>query len=113
MKIGLIDVDSHNYPNLALMKYPPITNPKGMKWNVWWECELSAAEGNGGSRGDFRGRTPEHGCWEWWPAEPDVDRVAHGVPRRVDRLKCLGNAVVPQQFYPVFEAIARIERMEV
>lgn len=50
---------------------------------------------------------------DWWPAEPDVGRVAHGVPDRVDRLKCLGNAVVPQQFYPVFEAIARIERMEV
>lgn len=49
---------------------------------------------------------------EWWPAEPDVGRVAHGVPARVDRLKCLGNAVVPQQFYPVFAAIAEIEGRE-
>ena len=32
----------------------------------------------------------------WWRVEPDVGRVAHGVPRRVDRLKSLGNAVVPQ-----------------
>ena len=47
----------------------------------------------------------------WWPAEPGVGRVAHGVPYRVDRLKCLGNAVVPQQFYPVFRAIADLERM--
>jgi len=31
-----------------------------------------------------------------WRAEPNVGRVAYGVPRRVDRLKCLGNAVVPQ-----------------
>jgi DNA (cytosine-5)-methyltransferase 1 len=31
-----------------------------------------------------------------WPTEPDVGRVAHGVPHRVDRLKGLGNAVVPQ-----------------
>lgn len=46
----------------------------------------------------------------WWPAEPDVGRVANGVPHRVDRLKCLGNAVVPQQFYPIFRAIADIER---
>jgi DNA (cytosine-5)-methyltransferase 1 len=46
----------------------------------------------------------------WWPAEPDVGRVAYGVPNRVDRLKCLGNAVVPQQFYPIFAAIAEIER---
>jgi DNA (cytosine-5)-methyltransferase 1 len=31
-----------------------------------------------------------------WGLEPDVGRVAHGVPRRVDRLGALGNAVVPQ-----------------
>jgi DNA (cytosine-5)-methyltransferase 1 len=31
-----------------------------------------------------------------WGAEPDVGRVAHGVPSRVDRLRALGNAVVPQ-----------------
>ena len=33
---------------------------------------------------------------EWWAVEPDVGRVAHGVPKRVDRLLGLGNAVVPQ-----------------
>ncbi len=31
----------------------------------------------------------------WWQAEPDVGRVAHGIPCRVDRLKMLGNAWVP------------------
>jgi len=31
-----------------------------------------------------------------WAIEPDVGRVAHGVPDRMDRLKALGNAVVPQ-----------------
>jgi DNA (cytosine-5)-methyltransferase 1 len=32
----------------------------------------------------------------WWSAEPDVGRMAHGISSRVDRLRCLGNAVVPQ-----------------
>jgi DNA (cytosine-5)-methyltransferase 1 len=32
----------------------------------------------------------------WWKVEPEVGRVANGVPGRVDRLKQLGNAVVPQ-----------------
>jgi DNA (cytosine-5)-methyltransferase 1 len=31
-----------------------------------------------------------------WEPEPDVGRVANGVPGRMDRLKQLGNAVVPQ-----------------
>jgi DNA (cytosine-5)-methyltransferase 1 len=44
-----------------------------------------------------------------WDVEPSVGRVANGIPNRVDRLKCLGNAVVPQQAYPIFKAIADIE----
>ncbi|MGL6217563.1 MAG: DNA cytosine methyltransferase [Lacrimispora sphenoides] len=46
---------------------------------------------------------------DWWAAEPGVGRVANGIPSRVDRIKCLGNAVVPAQFYPIFQAIADIE----
>jgi DNA (cytosine-5)-methyltransferase 1 len=32
----------------------------------------------------------------WWEPEPAVGRVAHGVSARVDRLRGLGNAIVPQ-----------------
>ena len=32
----------------------------------------------------------------WWAVEPAMGRVAHGIPGRVDRLKGLGNAIVPQ-----------------
>lgn len=39
----------------------------------------------------FRGIAPE----DWLP-EPRVRRVVDGVPSRVDRLRALGNAVVPQ-----------------
>lgn len=46
-----------------------------------------------------------------WKPEPRVGRVAHGVPNRVDRLKSLGNAVVPQQIFPIFQAIIEIEQM--
>ncbi|MFB3131575.1 MAG: DNA cytosine methyltransferase [Rhodothermales bacterium] len=43
------------------------------------------------------------GEWQYWAVEPSVGRVATGIPRRVDRLRALGNSVVPQ----VAEYIAR------
>ena len=45
-----------------------------------------------GARGDGSGG-PEGN--PWW-TEPDVGRVADGVPSRVDRLAALGNALLPQ-----------------
>lgn len=48
-------------------------------------------------------------CWLDEPA--DIPGIAKGVKNRADRLKCLGNAVVPQQFYPIFRGIAELEGM--
>lgn len=45
----------------------------------------------------------------WWATEPDVGRVAHGVPARVDRIRCLGNAIVPQVAEVLFRAIQDAE----
>ena len=36
---------------------------------------------------------------DWWSIEPDVGRVANGVPKRVDRLTSLGNSLVPHLPY--------------
>jgi DNA (cytosine-5)-methyltransferase 1 len=51
--------------------------------------------------GVFDGRSEDGGLLdsasrEQWASEPEVGRVADGVPARVDRLRCLGNAAVPQ-----------------
>ena len=37
-----------------------------------------------------------------WPAEPPVGRVAHGIPNRLAKLRGLGNAIVPQVAYEIF-----------
>ena len=47
--------------------------------------------------------------WQNWMDEPGVPRVVDGISNRVDRIKSLGNAVVPQQFYIFFKLIADIE----
>ena len=40
-----------------------------------------------------------------WSAEPNVGRVAHGVRNRMDRLRGLGNAIVPQVAYEIIRAM--------
>jgi len=60
-----------------------------------WESKL----------GHFRRSSSTHGqpTKNEWDIEPDVGRVANGVPSKSHRLKCLGNAVVP----PIPELIGR------
>lgn len=107
-----------------------ITNPKGT------ECQSTGSTRSGGARladgGTYvanpkeqskREQTDEENAFagdreawqepssgDWWESEPDVGRVAHGIPSRVDRLKCLGNAIVPQVAYQILKVIANIER---
>jgi len=45
----------------------------------------------------------------WWESEPGMGRVAHGVSRRVDRLRGLGNAIVPQVAFEIMRAIQEAE----
>jgi DNA (cytosine-5)-methyltransferase 1 len=42
---------------------------------------------------------------ESWETEPSVGRVVNGLPGRVDRIKSLGNAVVPAQVCEAFERL--------
>lgn len=100
------------------------------------ERELSAVEGSGGAWANHGGGAPEHGGGErrpaqpglggvadgispwldrgmsepgFWMKEPDTPRITQRKKNRINRLKCLGNAVVPQQFYPMFRYIREIE----
>ena len=73
------------------------------KWDGQYGLETDAGQKNlrrlfdGGRKAGYVG-------WQWWETEPNLGRVAYGVPARVDRLRGLGNAVVPQ----VAEVIGRL-----
>ena len=75
-----------------------------------------AADADSTGRKEQRGAEPdgeEHEAPErggGWLPEPNVGRVAHGVPSRVDRLKALGNAVVPQVVEQIGRAILEAEK---
>ena len=51
---------------------------------------------------------------EYWRKEPEeIPKVTKNKDKNAkERIKCLGNAVVPMQFYPVFRAIAEAEKGE-
>jgi len=46
----------------------------------------------------------------WWSVEPNVGRVAHGIPGRVHRLKGLGNSIVPQIVEEIGKALIKAEQ---
>ena len=67
------------------------TNGNREKWNQSKNRQGSRSEQN-----------------NWWDIEPDVGRVADGVPDRTHRLKALGNAVVPQIPYYLAQSILEV-----
>lgn len=116
-----------------------LSNSNNGGWPLWRNREISAVEEVTGGRANHGGGAQEHvtgerrsaqpglggvadGASRWldrgmsapgyWIPEPDISRLTTKREHRKDRLQCLGNAVVPQQFYPVFRAIAESERLE-
>jgi DNA (cytosine-5)-methyltransferase 1 len=65
---------------------------------------LSEPNGNG-EAGEIRQS-------DYWIIEPNVGRVAHGIPARVDRLRGLGNSVVPQIAQFIAERILEAEGLK-
>lgn len=88
---------------LELERRLPVPDDDGERLQEQWE---PVADDGGGALGwHFPQRADR------WPAEPDVGRVAYGVPDRVDRLRALGNAVVPAVAQHIGGLIVEFDRL--
>jgi len=80
-----------------------VADPEGERVQRLRSCGLEESHAHGPAlvplcEGEGFGST-------YWETEPDVDRVVDGVPNRVDRIRSLGNAVVPQLVQRIGEMI--------
>lgn len=106
----LSDLEGEGYAVQALVIPACAVDAKHRRDRVW-----IVANSNGAGCSKQRRAEPigaEHvaaECCCRWLTEPDVGRVANGVSARVDRLKGLGNAIVPQIAFEIIREIARLE----
>ena len=97
--------DQKQNANITQRSGQMVLNATGERWKAGDDETRNAGKGET----EWESWTADSFNGHIWESEPDVGRVANGVSSRVDRLRALGNAVVPQQIYPIMKAIALIE----
>ncbi len=82
-----------------------VAHSEGQRWGQAFQIAEGCAKGScseGRSAGSSYCNNTYRSGWE---VEPDVGRVVNGLPFRVDRIKSLGNAVVPAQAREAFKRL--------
>lgn len=79
-----------------------LANANGERLEGHWDGRSTVAT-NDESRFSWAGSSCS--AQNWWQVEPNVGRMVDGLPSRVDRIKCLGNSVVPKQVKTAFEIL--------
>ena len=82
------------------MAYPNVKGSQG-GLSRGEDPERQAKLGHSGCSSPVYGQPPER----WWADEPNIRRVGHGIPNRMDRIKGLGNSIVPAVAYEIIKAI--------
>lgn len=109
----------HKRSRLWIVAHADEQGPQGWHSRILQERTSERTIGPGGAflpQPGCRGSEPTRGekrrstSPPRWRAEPNVGRVANGIPNRVDRLRALGNAVVPQIPELIGRAIIQADR---
>jgi DNA (cytosine-5)-methyltransferase 1 len=109
----LSDLEGEGYSTGAVVLPACSLNAPHRRDRVWIMAHSDSAgleerktPGNFGSKWPWRNEQSERCCdssGHTWATEPNVGRVAHGIPSRTHRLKSLGNAIVPQVAYEILK----------
>jgi DNA (cytosine-5)-methyltransferase 1 len=91
-KTNVADTDSPRILSAEIAQYD-VKNGSKSHDKFPWRCGSTS----GGERSQAN-----------WSPEPELGRVAHGVPNRVDRIKGLGNAIVPQVAKEILQGVMSI-----
>ena len=110
----LSDLEGEGYATQALVVPACAVDAKHRRDRVWIIANDDRAGCERSQRRVCENRNTSRGidvgdCCRWKP-ESGFCRVAHGIPARVDRLKGLGNSIVPQIAYEILKGIAEIEQ---
>jgi DNA (cytosine-5)-methyltransferase 1 len=98
----LSDLESLGYEAWAVVLPACAVNAWHRRDRVWilaHHADASRQRIDGQGQARHRGAELTNGAR--WSSEPPVGRVVHGIPGRVDRLRGLGNAIVPQVAYEI------------
>ena len=85
------------------------TDVANTKSSIGYDNEAVTRDGGSSTQEVFGNGSSVSGEGSWWHTEPDVGRVAHGVPGRVYRLKGLGNSIIPKIAEEIGRAIIQAE----
>ena len=102
----LFDLESENYSARTLILPACAVNAPHIRERTWVVAYSGSRRYREQCEGQQR-KTNSTDKWHLykWSEEPGDRRVVDGIPHRVDRLKALGNAIVPQVAYEIMKAI--------
>ena len=120
----LSDLESIGYAARATVIPACAVDARHRRERVWIVANAESIGRNHGYDGKLFGQGTEEvhapasasGTVDWmeagrWEDEPAMDRVAHGIPNRMDRIRGLGNAIVPQVAAEILRCIMRVDSL--